>query len=353
MKVCVIGCGAVARRMHIPVFKLIPDIEVVSVVDTDEELAKKVVSEFGIGKFYTDYKQALNSDEIDLVSICTPSFTHSKMIIDAADMGKDILVEKPLTVSLDEGKKALEAVKANGVQLCVVFNYRSVPVVHQVRRQISLRNLGRVVSMVGTAHTPFPSSWTSGRWLYHAGGALDDFGPHLIDLLLWLNPSRVKSVSAQGGDFTGNFNFLSHLQVLMQFQDTSLAVADISWLNDAFLFNLDVNGTAGRIFCDVRNSRWHETHGQVSSPLDDLTRTAKDSINMMHSLITGRYFRGGITYHSRIIDGFVKSIRTKTKPPVTGDEALIVTAVSEAAKQSLKKHQTIFIDDLLQVNSER
>ena len=169
MKVCVIGCGAVARRMHLPVFKSLPDIEIVSVVDTVEDLAKDVAKEFGVGKFYTDYKKALDADDVDLVSICTPSFTHADLIVYASEMGKNILVEKPLTVSLEEGKKCLEAVKANGVQLCVVFNYRSVPVVQEISDRISEEKLGRVVSMVGTAHTPFPSSWTSGRWLYHEG----------------------------------------------------------------------------------------------------------------------------------------------------------------------------------------
>jgi len=347
MKVCIIGCGAVARRMHIPVFQSLPDVQVVSVVDTNEELAKNVSKEFGVGKYYTDYKKALNSDDVDLVSICTPSFVHADMITYASEMGKNILVEKPLTIDLEEGKRALEAVKANGVQICVVFNYRSVSVAQQVHREIQLGQIGRIVSMVGTAHTPFPSSWTSGRWLYHEGGALDDFGPHLIDMLLWLNPSRLESVSAQGGDFTGGFDFISHIQVTMKFKDTSLAVADISWLNDSFLFNFDVHGTAGRISCDVRNGNWRETHGQVSSPIDDLTRTARNSIKMITSIITGAYFRGGITYHSRIIGDYVKSIRTKTRPPVSGEEALLVTAVSAAAKQSIKTRRTIFIDEIL------
>jgi predicted dehydrogenase len=282
-----------------------------------------------------------------LVSICTPSFTHADMIIYASGMGKNILVEKPLAIDLEEGKKALEAVKANGVQLCVVFNYRSVRVVQEVYNELKHGQIGRIVSMVGLAHTPFPSSWTSGRWLYHKGGALDDFGPHLIDLLLWLNPSRVESVSAQGGDFTGGFDFISHIQVSMRFKDKSLAMADISWLNDSFLFNFDVHGTAGRIVCDVRNNRWFKTHGKVSSPLSDLTRTARDSVNMVTSIMSGKYFRGGITYHSMSISGFVDALQERRPPPITGDEALLVTAISAAAKQSIKTHQTVFIDDLL------
>ncbi len=347
MKVCIIGCGAVSRRMHIPVFQSLPGVEVVSVVDNNEELARSVGREFSISKYYTDYEKAVCSDDIDLVSICTPSFTHSEMIIFAAKMGKNILVEKPLTINLEEGKRALEAVKSNNVQLCVVFNYRSVPAAQMIHAELEKENVGRIVSMVGIAHTPFPSSWTSGRWLYHEGGALDDFGPHLIDMLLWVNPSRLESVTAQGGDFTGGFGFLSHIQVAMRFKDLSLAVADISWLNDSFLFNLDVHGTAGRVVCDVRNNRWFETHGQISSPLTEIARTTRDSFGTIKSIVTGAYFRGGFLHHSRIIGEYVKSLQLKNQPPVTGEEALLVTAVSTAAKQSVKTGKTIFIDEML------
>ncbi len=347
MKVCIIGCGAVARRMHIPVFQSLPDVEVVSVVDNYEDLAKDVSKEFGIKKYYTDYKKALAADDVDLVSICTPSFTHAEIIIHAAKLGKNILAEKPLTVDLDEGKRVLEAVKANNTQLCVVFNYRSVDVAQRVHEQLQQKKIGRIVSMVGTAHTPFPSSWTSGRWLYHEGGALDDFGPHLIDMLLWMNPSTLESVTAQGGDFTGGFNFISNIQVAMKFKDMSLALADISWLNDSFLFNFDVHGTAGRVVCDVRNSRWFNVHGQVSSPLSDMTRTTKESFGMIKSIMTGAYFRGAFLHHSHIIGEYVNSIKAKTAPPATGQEALLVTAVSAAAKKSIKEKRTVFVDELL------
>jgi len=347
MKVCVVGCGAVARRMHIPVFQSIPHVEVVSVVDSYEQLAKGVSKEFGISKYYTDYKRALNETDVDIVSVCTPSFTHADIITYAAKLGKHIIAEKPLTIDLEEGKKVLETVKANGVQLGVVFNYRSVDVAQKMHETLKQRKLGRIVSMIGVAHTPCPSSWTNGRWLYHEGGALDDFGPHLIDMLLWSNPSTLESVSAQGGDFTGYFNFISHIQVSMKFKDTSLALADISWLNDAFLFNLDVYGTSGRIACDVRGGRYYTTYGQVSSPLTDMNRTFKDSTKLMASIVSGKYFKGGVTYHFRNISEFISAVRTGGRPPVTGDEALMVTAVSAAAKQSFKTHKTIYMDELI------
>jgi predicted dehydrogenase len=333
--------------MHIPVFQTIPEVEIVSVVDSYEQLAKDVAKEFGINRYYADYKKALSETDADIVSVCTPSFTHADIILYAAKLGKHILAEKPLTLDLEEGKRVLEAVKDRGVQLGVVFNYRSVDVAQQVHAVLQQKKLGRIVSMIGVAHTPCPSSWTSGRWLYHEGGALDDFGPHLIDMLLWSNPSVVESVSAQGGDFTGGFNFISHIQVSMQFKDTSLALADISWLNDSFLFNLDIHGTAGRIVCDIRNGRWYKTHGQVLSPLTEMNRTFRDATKMIASVASGKYFRGGITYHSRSIAGFIDAVKTNSRPPITGAEALMVTAVSTAAKQSLKTHKTVYIDELI------
>jgi len=306
-----------------------------------------VAKEYGIDRYFSDYKRALNDKDVDLVSICSPSFTHAEMIIHASSMGKNVLVEKPLALDLDEAKKALEAVNDNGVQLCVVFNYRMTPAVQETYGKLRRGSIGRIASIIGVCHTPFPITWTRGQWLYHYGGALDDFGPHMIDLLLWLNPSKLEAVSAQGGDFTGNFGFISHIQVSMKFKDTSVAVADISWLADLFVVNVDVYGTAGRLCCDVRNNFQTETHGRISSPIDEFASTSRKSLNMVKSVVSGRYFRGGLAYHSIIISEYVKAILTGGKPPISGEEALLVTAVSTAAKQSLKSGKVVFLDDVL------
>ena len=347
MKVCIVGCGAVARRAHIPIFQSLAGVQVASVVDTNGELVRKVSREYGIKKYYTDYKQALNDEEVELVSICTPSFTHAEMIIQASRMGKHILVEKPLAIDLEKGRAALKAVRDSGVKLCVVFNYRMVSAVQQVYKKIRLGKIGRIVSMVGISHTSFPSSWTRSRWLYHYGGALDDFGPHLIDLLLWLNPSKVEVVSALGGDFTNDFGFISHIQVNMKFQDASVAVADISWLTDLFLVNLDIHGTAGRLSCDVKNNYHNETHGQILSPFDEMASTTRKSLKMVKSVLSGRFFRGGLAYHPQIIREYIQSIKKGADPPISGENALLATAVSTAAKQSLKTGKAIFVDNNL------
>jgi predicted dehydrogenase len=201
--------------------------------------------------------------------------------------------------------------------------------------------------MIGVSHISFPVSWTRSTWLYHYGGALDDAGPHLIDLLLWLNPSELETVSAFGGDFTGDFGFISHIQVAMKFKDTSIALADISWLTDLFLSTVDVHGTAGRLYCDVRNNHYVETHGQVASPLNDFTSSARKSLSITRSMVSGEYFRGGLKYHKEIIWRFIQSIRKNADTPTNGQEALLRTAVSEAAKASLQTGKAVYINEIM------
>lgn len=347
VNVAIIGCGAISRRVHIPVFKSLDNVNVSCIVDSDEQLARKVAQKQNIGTYYSSYEQALNDKNVDMVSLCTPSFTHASMIVQAAKMGKHILVEKPLALDLESGKVALKAVKDNNVKLCVVFNFRMFPASQQIRAKIQSGQIGRVVSMIGLIHSSFPVSWTRSSWLYHYGGALDDAAPHLIDLLLWLNPSELEAVSASGGDFTGNFGFISHVQVGMKFKDTSVATADISWLNDLFLSTVDIFGTSGRISCDVRNNHFVETHGQVSSPIEELNTTVKKTFNITKSMLTGEYFRGGLKYHTAIISKFTDSIRRNVEPPITGQEALLRTAVSDAAKISLKTGKAVYIDEIM------
>jgi predicted dehydrogenase len=316
-------------------------------VDSDEQLAKETAKEQRISNYYTSYEQALNDKNVDMVSLCTPSFTHSKMIIEAAKMGKHILVEKPLSLDVESGKEALQAVKENNVKLCVVFNFRLFPVAKEMHNRIQSGQLGRIVSMLGIIHTPFPVGWTRSSWLYHYGGALDDAAPHMIDLLLWLNPSELESVSAAGGDFTGDFNFISHVQVAMQFKDTSIITADISWLNDLSLSTVNVFGTSGRLTGDIRNNHLMETHGQLISPIEEWSDTTKKTFNVTTSMLRGAYFRGGLKYHTEIISKFIDSIQNNTAPPISGEEALLRTAVSDAAKTSLKTSRKIYVKDLL------
>ena len=114
VKVGVVGVGMVSYS-HIDAYQAHPNAEVVAVCDKDEERVKQVAQIYGIKKYYTDYAEMLKDPEINTVDIATPTFMHVEMTIQAAEAGKNIHCEKPFCLNLEEGERACEAAKKNGV----------------------------------------------------------------------------------------------------------------------------------------------------------------------------------------------------------------------------------------------
>lgn len=142
VKVGIVGLGLVSDS-HIKAFQSHENAEVTAVCDLDEGHAKEVAKEYGIGKYYTDFDEMLKDQEINMVDICTPTFTHVPMVIKAAEAKKNILCEKPFCLNLEEGQKAIEAAKKNGVALAVEESYRFMTSLMKARELIDAGEIGK------------------------------------------------------------------------------------------------------------------------------------------------------------------------------------------------------------------
>jgi myo-inositol 2-dehydrogenase/D-chiro-inositol 1-dehydrogenase len=343
MKIGIVGAGAISRRGHLPVYKTIPEIEISGLADLDLSLAEKVAVEFGIPRYVPDCKTLLEDDSIEMIDICTPTQTHLEVIRTAAERGKHILVEKPLATTLENALEIQKIVKANDTYLCVVHNWRYAPSVGKVKQRISGGYLGNIVTIHGLGLTSFPSSWTLNTWLYHQGGALYDFGPHVIDMVLYMkNFSPIKTVYATGGDFShGNMDFVNYAVVTIEFEDGSVVTADISWMTASVLkFNLDIHGTAGNIFLDIRNDSYSEVHG-FSTPFDDIRYFFGKMWRIGTDILSGSYFNGANAYYKPMLRDFMNAIRGHGEIPVTVDQAVMTNAVLEAAKLSILEDRPV------------
>jgi len=345
LRVGIIGCGAIARRGHLPAFKAIKNVEVDSVADIDKDTALRVSKEFNIPKYYLDYKEILNDPSIDLVSICTPTPTHCQIILEAAQSGKHILVEKPLCLTVEEGRKILKAVKENDVKLCVVKNFRYFPAVKKTLERIKRGYLGRLVSIQASALTPFPVVWTRATWLYHKLGVLADFAPHLIDLILLFADSEVTRVNAFGGDFLNTVDFINYAQIQMEFKNGTLATADLSWLTGTSISCINIHGTGGHIFLDVRNNYFYELHG-IPTPIDDFKSFSQKFFKTVKGVLSKELLIGQLGFYFPLIKEFIKSIEENRKSPITPEEAFKVVQVLDAARLSLEKKSVIKVGDI-------
>ena len=347
MDVGVVGAGNIAKSAHLPALKSIPSVNVSAIADLDERRAKKLAKRFKIPNCYADYRQLIDQDSVELVHVCTPPQTRVEIIEYAATKGKHLFVEKPLALSVNEAVRMRRVVKEHGVALTVVQNYRSFPSVIRANQRIKAGYLGDIVTMQGTGLTPHPANQTKALHYYHPAGVLFDFAPHLIDMLLWLNGSLAEQVFAFGGDFTGRMGFVNYAQILVQFANKAIAVADTSWMTgtEGMRFTVNVHGTGGHILLDVRNDSLTEYHG-VLSPLEEASKTISKTFNVSKGILTGSYFTSPFSYYKQLIIDFIQCIQDRRRPEVSVEDALMTTAVLEAAQKSIEASKPVNVKSL-------
>jgi predicted dehydrogenase len=124
LRVGVIGVGYLGQH-HARIYAELDDVRMVAVADTDGERAGKVAVKYGC-KAYTDYRKLL--DEVDAVSIVTPTTLHYAVAMDCISAGKDVLIEKPITATIDEADRLIAASGETGVLIQVGHLERFNPV---------------------------------------------------------------------------------------------------------------------------------------------------------------------------------------------------------------------------------
>ena len=330
MKVGIIGCGAIARKAHIPAYRS-SGVDIIAVADTNERRARSCARKFKVKNWYTDYTALLNEDP-DLVSICTPPSTHREIAVNAAKAGASVLVEKPMTTSLEDADRMLDTCRNSGVKLCVVQNYRFFPCVLEAKKRLEDGRIGDIVSLHAIEHDFLDEMDTS--WRYEKWGILEDLGPHVIDIINFLFNSSLDDVKVVARDYTGTLNCLSHVQALLLLKNKACADIDLSWMTGAYEFSVQILGTAGTIQIDVRNNSLREIHG-YTTPLEDLRATIGKSATIGRAVLNRSYFRGALHYHAAIIAKFLESINNGTDPPVTGEEGRAVVSVIDSIKKAI------------------
>src|SRR5215217_1234352 len=186
---------------HRPVLK--------AVCGRDAAAARAFAEKWGYESTETDWRALVERKDIDAIDICTPNNTHAEIAIAAAEAGKMVLCEKPLSMSLVEGQTMVEAVERAGVPNTVWYNYRRAPAVTLAKQLIDEGRLGRIFHY----RANFLQDWTisadlpqggTGLWrldVAAAGsGVTGDLLAHCIDTALWLN-GGITTVTAQTETF--------------------------------------------------------------------------------------------------------------------------------------------------------
>lgn len=251
--VCVVGAGFWARAMHLPAFRTIPGVTVVSVVGRDEASARRLAAEFGVKRWSTDYRHAVAEPDVDVVDILAPNYLHAPIAIAAAEAKKHVIVIKPIATSLAEADAMIEAAAEAGTRLLYAENVPFIPAVREARRLVDSGAIGTVFRVkacegIGTPH----AAWHYDRARV-GGGAMIDMAVHSIEFCRAFARAPFASVYADAGTFVwGERLEAEDTAVLtLRFENGVIGQCEDSWsLAGAMDSRFEVFGTDGRILID-------------------------------------------------------------------------------------------------------
>lgn len=348
MRVAVIGCGAIATKAYLPTLTSLSNVELTAVADVNENLARRIAKKYKVPNYSKNYEDILRDDSIDLVCVCTPPHSHAPIVLDALHAGKHVLVEKPLALSVKDGKIMVETAKKVNRKLSIAHEYRYFPSMKRIKEEVQGGALGTITSVIGVGHIHIPLAWTKSTWLYEDDvGVLYDFAPHLIDAILWLVNSDVEEVVAFGYRFPTNMPCLTQVEVMMKFKNSTIGLADVSWLTGTTMFTLNIYGTGGRLFEDVFHDFFIEAHGTLT-PLSELKSSLRKTLKSVRRVLSGVLFKGGLAFYKELLFDLIKSIESDDKVPISGEEALNVLAISRSAKVSIEQKRIVNIKEILE-----
>lgn len=329
-----IGAGRMGKVFANTLTFAVSEVDLVAVADPNGEAVDEVAARFHISQKFKDYHELLSKDDIDAVVIASPTGTHAEVVTAAAQAGKQIFCEKPLSQDLKACDSAIALVKQAGVKLQMGFMRRFDPPYAAAKQKVIDGVIGMPVMFKSTSRDPRRTSLEFAR-RENSGGMIMDMGVHDFDLARWLMDSDVKRVYSEGACLA--------FPELKEVGDIDNAVINLRFATDA-VGNIDISRNAVYGY-DIRTEVMG-TEGSLwigylqQTPTLVLTRDG-----VTHDTVPYFMERFGSAYAEEV-RVFVNHIINDTEPDVTGEAARAATAIGIAATLSLDEERPVLISEI-------
>jgi len=336
LKAAVIGAGAIAHHCHLPGYQQHPDCQLVALAETDPSRAARAAERFGVPTTYHDYRQMLQHEQLDAVSVCTPNYLHREMAEAVARRGIHLLLEKPVALSVADAVAIRQAVRDARVQCMVAFTHRFRHGNQQAKHLIADGTIGEPFMIrVRFAHRGPQPGWAMSDWFYRraksGGGALLDMGIHAMDICRYmLGP--VESVSALVGTLRKDIEVDDNAVLSLEFASKrAFGYIEVGWTSCPGFTGLEIYGDKGTIIVDY--AKPVEVILGSAGP-DGVDRTERQHLPPP----------AGPQGWPLQMACFIDCIRDRRDVPVGIDEGVAATAVAEAAARSAESGKSTKVD---------
>lgn len=339
VRLAVLGVGNIGT-LHATAIARIESTELAAVYSRSEERAKAAGTKFGVA-WSTDLDEILSREDIDAVSICSPSGTHGDLAVAAAEAGKHLLVEKPIEITTERVDQIIAAAERNNVKLAGIFPARFRAGAQKLKSALDQGRLGTLslcdayVKWHRTQEYYDTGGWR-GTWKLDGGGALMNQAIHHVDLLVYL-AGEVESVMGWTQTRAHTMETEDTAAAVLRFKSGATGVIEAStasWPGSPG--RLDVSGSSGTVTLeDVVITRW------------DIEGAGEDEQQRMLNLETaegsGSTDPMGISSAGHVVQitDFAEAIRHDRPPVIDGREGRKAVAIVEAIYRSAREGRAV------------
>jgi UDP-N-acetylglucosamine 3-dehydrogenase len=345
LKVGIVGCGLIAPKRHIPAFlKQGEKTEISAVCDLNEALAREVARRFSIPNTYSSVSNMLSDQSLDIVDICTPPQTHAQIAIEALEKGVNVLIEKPMALTVSDCDEMIRAAKESNVKLTIAHNNIFHPAFLEAKERIRRGEIGDFTGMRILLSTPrhdLPS--LKNHWVHRLpGGIIGETGPHIVYMSLAFL-ENVREVHARARKVLGDnpwMLFDDYRIILDADNGISSAAsvyhgsdwrADVEILGSDSILQLDLEAMSVVKYGRKDLSSW----ALGLSSLTKIAQTTEALVSNVMKVSSGRTKVG----HDFIVEKFVESILHDFKVPVAPEEGRETTRIMELIARDLEKNR--------------
>jgi UDP-N-acetylglucosamine 3-dehydrogenase len=316
LRAAVVGLGMMGRN-HVRVYdEVLPDVDLVAVVDPEPEALRRATTG-RLAHGYRDASEMLAREEVDLVSVASPTSVHLGVTLEALASGANVLVEKPIAASRDEAERMIAAARDADRILTVGHIERFNPAIRELRARLDAGELGRIFQVRATRLGPFPER-------IRDVGVVVDLAPHDLDVIRYLlgaNPVRISAETEQRIHTDHEDLFCG----LMKFANGVVAMLDINWLTPTKQRSLTVTGERGMYVADyLTQDLFFYANADASHTWED---RGEDEVGPpITSIAEGEMMRRFVRKQEPLaveLAEFARAVRDGGPPPVDPHDGMI------------------------------
>jgi UDP-N-acetylglucosamine 3-dehydrogenase len=310
LNVGVVGAGSMGMN-HLRVLSDFNEkqVRLVAVAEASESVLQRAISRFHIPG-YTNYRQMVDATHLDLVAVVVPTNLHFEVASYLLEQGIHVLIEKPMTSTVEEASTLIQLARTRGVRIAVGHIERFNPAIIELKRRMMNGEPGNLFQLHARRLGPFPPR-------IRDVGVILDLATHDVDIMRYLTNSEVGQVYAE----TQRRIHTTHEDLLLgvlHFANGVIGVLDVNWLTPTKIRELTITGEKGMFLVNylTQDLYFYE---------NDYTSTSWDALRSLTGVSEGTMTRLKVQKIEPLrleYEDVIRALRDDTPPTVTGEEGL-------------------------------